>query len=90
MDLATGTPVEGAREQTRMIFDYLQEILTAAGLSLESIVKTTCYLTNLERDYDAFNDVYKTYIDGATRTTVQVAALGLGSVVEIEAVARLS
>ncbi|TJY66215.1 hypothetical protein E4J89_17205 [Arthrobacter sp. CAU 1506] len=90
VDLATGKPVGDAREQTRLIFEYLQEILAAADLSLDNVVKTTCFLTDRERDYDAFNDVYSTYLEGAARATVQVAALAPGCFVEVEAIAHIA
>lgn len=87
IDLTTEEPAEGAREQTRLIFEYLGEILSAADLGFENIVKTTCFLTNRERDYADFNEVYGSYLDGATRSTVQVAALAPGCWVEVEAIA---
>jgi len=89
IDLATGKPVEGAREQTRLIFHYIGEILEAAGLGFESIVKTSCFLTNRERDYEAFNEVYRSYLDSAPRFTVEVAGLAPGCFVEIDAMALL-
>lgn len=89
VDLATGEPVEGAQAQTRLIFEYIGEILKAAGLGYDSIVKTSCFLTNRERDYEAFNEVYRTYLDTAPRFTVEVKGLAPGCFVEIEAIALL-
>lgn len=89
VDLATGEPVEGASAQTRLIFEYIGEILQAAGLGYDSIVKTSCFLTDRARDYEAFNEVYRTYLDSAPRFTVEVAGLAPGCFVEIEAIALL-
>lgn len=89
VDIATGEPVEGARAQARLIFEYIGEILQAADLDFNSIVKTSCFLTNRERDYEAFNEVYRTYLDGAPRFTVEVAGLAPGCWVEVEAIALL-
>jgi len=75
--------------QTRQVLANLQAVLEAAGASLQAVVKTTVFLTNLE-DFKAMNEVYAAAFGSHTpaRSTVQVAALPRGAAVEIEVVAR--
>ena len=74
--------------QTEQVFANLRAILEAAGSSLERIVKTTVYLTDLG-DFQAMNEVYKQYVGELppARATVEVSKLPAGSLVEIEAIA---
>jgi 2-iminobutanoate/2-iminopropanoate deaminase len=91
LDPATGKLVSGTiAEETDRIIDNLQAVLSAAGGTLENVVKTTIYLTNMA-DFAAFNDAYARHFtkDPPARTTVAVAALPLGVRVEIEAIAAL-
>ncbi len=78
----------GIREQTRQTLENVRAILEAAGTSLDKVVKTTVFMVDL-KDFAAMNEVYGSFF-GATppaRSTVQVAALPLGALVEIETVA---
>lgn len=89
LDPATGALVEGGIEaQTRQALDNLKAVLEAAGSSLDRVVKTTCFLANLD-DFAAFNEVYATYFteNAPARSTFQVAKLPAGALVEVEAVA---
>ena len=92
LDPATKELVPGGVEaQTERVILNLKAVLEAAGGSLASVVKTTCYLTNLG-DFQAFNTVYGKHFShtpAPARATVQVSALPRGAVVEIEAIARL-
>jgi len=74
--------------QTEQVFANLRAILEAAGSSLDRIVKTTVYLTDLG-DFQAMNEVYKQYVGELppARATVEVSKLPAGSLVEIEAIA---
>ena len=75
-------------EQTRQVFDNLQAILTEADSGLDRIVKTTVFLASLD-DFQGMNSVYAERV-GETppaRSTVEVAALPSGALVEIEAIA---
>jgi 2-iminobutanoate/2-iminopropanoate deaminase len=75
-------------EQTRQIFDNLEAILTEAGSGLDRIVKTTVFLVSLD-DFQGMNAVYAERV-GETppaRSTVEVAGLPSGALVEIEAIA---
>ncbi len=84
----TKTLPEGVAEQTRQTLNNIKGILEAAGTRLDRIVKTTVYLQNIQ-DFAAMNEVYASFFPGdpPARTTVEVAALPLGALVEIEAVA---
>jgi 2-iminobutanoate/2-iminopropanoate deaminase len=77
-------------EQTEQIFANLRAILEAAGSSLDRLVKTTVFLTNLD-DFAGMNEVYARHAGGAppARSTVEVSRLPSGALVEIEAVATL-
>src|SRR5690348_8277001 len=58
LDPATGKLVEGdIRAQTTRVLQNLEAVLAAAGSSLGNVVKTTCFLANLD-DFAAFNEVY--------------------------------
>ncbi len=78
----------GVAEQTEQVFENLRAVLEAAGSGLERVVKTTVFLQDLG-DFAAMNEVYARHVGGAppARSTVQVAKLPSGALVEIEAVA---
>ncbi len=89
LDPATGAMVgKTAAEQADRVLRNLQGVLTAAGLTTASVVKTTVYLVDLA-DFAAVNEVYARYFpeEPPARATVQVAALPKGARVEIDAVA---
>jgi 2-iminobutanoate/2-iminopropanoate deaminase len=75
-------------EQTEQVFANLVAILEAAGSSLDRLVKTTVFLQDLD-DFAGMNEVYARHIGGEppARSTVEVAKLPSGALVEIEAVA---
>ena len=79
---------EAIGEQTEQVFANLRAILEAAGSSLDRIVKTTVYLTNLD-DFQGMIEVYKQYVGDLppARATIEVSKLPAGSLVEIEAIA---
>ncbi len=80
----------GIVAQTEQALDNLHQVLRAAGVDFNSVVKTTIYLTNLN-DFAAVNDIYAGYCGdiAPARATVQVAALPKGALVEVDAVAWL-
>jgi len=89
IDPATGQLVEGGiAEQTERTLKNLGGILEAAGLGYGDVVKTTCYLADMD-DFRAFNEVYATFFGEPfpARTTIQAARLPMDILVEIEAVA---
>ncbi len=74
--------------QTEQVFTNLRAILEEAGSSLVQLVKTTVFLQNLD-DFAGMNEVYAKHV-GSTppaRSTVEVAKLPSGALVEIEAIA---
>ncbi len=84
----SGLLVEGGIEaQTRQVIENLAAVLKAAGSSLEKVLKTTCYLQNID-DFAAFNAVYERYFpQKPARSCVGVAALPKGALVEFEVIA---
>lgn len=91
IDPATGKLVDGDISiRTHRIVSNLKAVAEAAGGSLQDIVKTTIFLTDLG-DFQAMNAAYGEYFSSEppARSTVQVAALPLGSNIEIEAVLSL-
>ena len=75
-------------DQTEQVFANLRAILEAAGSSLDRIVKTTVFLQNLD-DFQGMNSVYAQHVGDTppARSTVEVAKLPSGALVEIEAIA---
>src|SRR3712207_742600 len=76
------------QEQTEQIFANLRAILEEAGSGLDRLVKTTVFLQNLD-DFAGMNEVYARHVGERppARSTVEVAKLPSGALVEIEAVA---
>jgi 2-iminobutanoate/2-iminopropanoate deaminase len=75
-------------EQTEQVFANLAAILAEAGTGLDRLVKTTVFLQNLD-DFQGMNSVYAKHVGGQppARSTVEVAKLPSGALVEIEAIA---
>ena len=75
-------------EQTEQVLANVAAILEAAGSGLERLVKTTVFLQSLD-DFPAMNEVYKHHVGDQppARSTVEVAKLPSGALVEIEAIA---
>ncbi len=90
LDPATGKIVEGEIEdETKQVLANLRAVLEAAGSSMDNVIKATVYLTDLSQ-FPRVNAVYAEAfnVDPApARVTVGVAALPLGSHVEIDAIA---
>ena len=74
--------------QAAQALDNLKAVLSAAGMGLEDVVKTTVFLADI-RDFAAINTIYANYFTGEApaRSCVQAAALPKGALFEIEAVA---
>jgi 2-iminobutanoate/2-iminopropanoate deaminase len=81
----------GVRAQTKQAIENLRAVLAAAGIGLNQVVKTTVFLRKA-RDYEAMNEIYKSYFkDGPpARTTVQAIPPLKGILIELEAVAYVS
>ncbi len=89
IDPATGEFMGGGiAEQTDRVLKNLSAVLEAAGSSLDQVVKTLVFLTDMN-DFSAMNEVYGRFFTGAppARSTVQAARLPKDARVEIEAVA---
>ncbi len=85
----TKTMVEGGvGAQTRQVMENVKAILEAAGSSLDKVVKTTVFLTDIST-FAEMNEVYATYFgdEPPARSTVEVSKLPMGIAVEIETVA---
>ncbi len=84
----TGLLAEGGIEgQTRQMLSNIQAVLKSCGLGLDSVVKTTVFMTDL-KDFNTFNEIYAEYFpeNPPARSCVQVAALPKGALVETECV----
>lgn len=90
IDPESGTiKAQTIEEQTEQICKNLGAVLAAAGSSLEKVVKTVCFLRNME-DFAAFNNVYGRYFTGKpARSCVAVRELPKNVLVEIETVAEI-
>jgi len=87
--LETGEHLEGTiEEKVHRTMGNLEVVLEAAGSSLDKIVKTTIYVTDLD-NFKRVNEAYGTHFKGIppARTTIQAAALPTGIEVEIDAIA---
>lgn len=77
------------REQTEQVCKNLSAVLEAAGSSIEKVVKTTCFLSDMG-DFAAFNEVYGRYFVGKpARSCVAVKTLPKNVLVEVEAIAEI-
>ena len=77
------------KSQAVQAFENLREILKASDCTLDDVVKTTCFLKNMD-DFVIVNEVYTRFLSGENypaRSAVEVAALPKGGLVEIEAIA---
>ncbi|MGB3339013.1 MAG: RidA family protein [Devosia sp.] len=81
----------GIEAQTRRVIANLQVVLGGIGLGLEHITMVRIYLTQFERDYAALNSLWPSFFAAGklpARTTIGVTALAVGSLVEIDLVAK--
>jgi 2-iminobutanoate/2-iminopropanoate deaminase len=88
VDPAAGKVVQGTiQEEARQALSNLKAIIEAAGFSLQGVLKTTCFLADME-DFAGFNQVYAEFFTESqpARTTVQAARLPSDIKVEIEAI----
>ena len=88
IDPTTGDFPEGVTAQTEQSFRNIHAILEAAGLSIDDVVKTTCFLADMG-DFAAMNSVYERQFTGSypARSAVAVKTLPKGGLVEIEIIA---
>lgn len=90
IDPATGELVSGGIEdQTRRVCENLKAVLEAAGSSFEHVIKTNCYLKDIN-DFAAFNKVYAEYFTGKpARSCVGGLQIPKGALVEVEVIAHV-
>ncbi len=88
LDPVTKEMADGAAAQARQSMKNIKAIVTAAGFTMEQVVRCGIFVTDLA-DFAVINEEYATFFQGdfPARATVQVAALPLGARVEIDAVA---
>ena len=89
IDPATGAFPEGIQAQTRQSLTNVRAILTQAGVSMDQVLKTTVFLSDMN-DFGAMNEVYATFFTEGkfpARSAVEVACLPKDALVEIEVIA---
>ncbi len=89
LDPSTGEMVrEDIQGQTRRVMENLKAVLESQGLTMESVVKTTIFLTDMG-NFAKVNEIYGGYFseNPPARSTVQVSSLPRGVAIEIEAIA---
>ncbi|MCW5839261.1 MAG: Rid family detoxifying hydrolase [Anaerolineales bacterium] len=92
IDPESGQFVEGGvGAQAKQVLENLKGLVEAGGSSMDKVLKTTMFLTNMA-DFAAVNEIYATYFasEPPARSTIQVAALPGGALVEIEAIVSVS
>jgi 2-iminobutanoate/2-iminopropanoate deaminase len=88
LDPKTGELVEGGIEaQTRQVLENVKAIIEGAGLTLQNVLKCSCFLNNME-NFTKFNSVYDSYFKESlpARETVEVGRLPKDVLVEISAI----
>lgn len=89
LDPKTGTLVEGGIEaQTERVMQNIKAVLEAAGTDFSRVVKTTCFLRDMN-DFAAFNEVYGAYFTGKPARSCVQAVLPKNAAVEVEVIAAL-
>jgi 2-iminobutanoate/2-iminopropanoate deaminase len=92
IDPKTGDMIKGdIREQSIQVLDNLKAVLEEAGATLADTIKTTVFLADMA-DFPILNEIYAEYFaeaDAPARSTIAVAALPKGSLVEIELIAKV-
>ena len=85
---ATGKMPDNIADQTRQSLENVKAVLEAEGLGMESIIKTTVFLNDMN-DFCSMNEIYKLYFDNdyPARSAVQVARLPKDALVEVEVIA---
>lgn len=76
--------------QTRAVIENIERVLVAAGARLADVVDVSVFLIDMDRDFAAFNEVYREFFAsiGPTRTTVEVRALPTPIAVELKVIAK--
>ncbi|NBC83603.1 MAG: hypothetical protein GVY19_09495 [Bacteroidetes bacterium] len=79
---------ESIASQTKRVLHNLEHILQEAGFTLQDVVKTTCFLQDMN-DFQSFNEVYDQFFNSGSpaRSAIEVSALPRGALIKIEAIA---
>ncbi|OGP63756.1 MAG: reactive intermediate/imine deaminase [Deltaproteobacteria bacterium RBG_13_49_15] len=88
IDPKTGNRIDGDIEkQTKRVMENLKTIIEASGMTMENVLKCTCFLKNIE-DFARFNTVYGSYFkkNPPVRETIEVSRLPKDGLVEISAI----
>ncbi len=85
---SSGNLKNSLEEQVHQIFSNIKAILSKANLTLDAIIKTTIYITNIN-DFNLINEIYQSYFHAPypARTTVEVSKLPKSALVEIDVIA---
>ena len=86
-----GVLPEGVEAQTRNVVSNLRTVLAGLGLGLEHVVMARIYLTRFSQDYEAMNQVYRSFFSEGrlpARTCVGVTGLAYDALIEIDLVAK--
>jgi len=89
---STGDIIDGdVVAQTRQVLENLKAVLSAAGCTIDSVVKTTIFLKNMD-DFTQVNEIYAKYFSDSlpARSTVEVSRLPKNVLVEIDCIANIS
>lgn len=92
VDPAVGKPVEGGTlAQARQVFENIRTVLGELGLTMDDVLKTTVFLTNLG-DFAEVNKLYAEYFgpNYPARSCVEVSRLPMSLAIEVECIARCS
>ncbi|MDD7348197.1 MAG: RidA family protein [Clostridiales bacterium] len=89
IDPAKGTLLEGLEAQTEQVMKNIEALLKEAGTDFSKVVKTTCFLKDMN-DFKDFNEIYGRYFtEKPARSCVAAADLPGGFLVEVEVIAEL-
>lgn len=84
--LIESSTIEG---QTKRVCENISALLIAAGTSIDKVIKTTCFLSDM-KDFSAFNEVYEKYfVSKPARSCVAVKEIPKGALVEIETICEI-
>ncbi|MGL4451712.1 MAG: RidA family protein [Sarcina sp.] len=86
----TGAMPESIEEQTKQALENVKAILEASGTSMNNVIKTTVFLTDLN-NFTKMNEVYATFFENEkpARSTIEISKLPKGAKIEIEVIATI-
>lgn len=87
IDPSTGNLVDGLEAQAHQVMNNIKAVVESTGVTVEQIIKTTIFVTNMA-DYAKVNEIYAQHLGEhkPARSTVAVAALPKGALIEIEVI----